>query len=173
MISIRNAKHAKSGLRDLINYIGDAKDMIMLEVGSYVGDSTEIFAQNFKQVYAVDPWENGYDDNDAASYQHDMSVIEAQFDELCEKYSNITKLKMCSLEAVELFADGNFDFVYIDGIHQYEAVKEDIRAWLPKTNKWIGGHDYQKRFQGTIDAVNEFRKPDKIFNDTSWVIKLD
>ena len=34
------------------------------------------------------------------------------------------------------------------------------------------GHDYQGRFPGVIKAVDEFRRPDKIFKDTSWMVQL-
>ena len=47
-------------------------------------------------------------------------------------------------EAVELFKDGQLDFVYLDAQHHYEAIKEDIALWWPKV-RWGGllaGHDY-------------------------------
>lgn len=177
MISIRNAKTAKSGLHEMVRYIAKSQrvdEMTIAEIGSYVGDSTEIFAKSFKLVYAIDPWQNGYDDTDAASYQHPMDIVESQFDCLCEKHSSIIKMKLPSLIAVGEFEDHSLDMVYIDGIHQYESVKADIEAWLPKVKRggWMAGHDYQARFRGTMRAVDEFRKPDKVFPDTSWIIKL-
>lgn len=171
-ISIRNAKFAKIGLQDMLNHIGQIDTMV--EIGCYVGDSTEIFAKYVKTIYAVDPWENGYDDTDPASYQHSMNIIENQFNLLLEIYPNILKMKMASLDAVNQFEDNSLDMVYIDGLHTYEGVKNDIEAWLPKIKKtgWLCGHDYQGRFPGTIRAIDEFKKPDKIFKDTSWCIKL-
>lgn len=37
------------------------------------------------------------------------------------------------------------DFVFIDAAHDYESVKKDINAWLPKVkeNGIIAGHDYE------------------------------
>lgn len=175
MISIRNAKFAKIGLQDMINYIdGNVKEMSIVEIGSYVGDSSEIFAKNFKTVTCIDPWVNGYDENDSASYMRPMGIVEDQFDELCKKYLNITKIKDTSLNAVKQFEDDSIDVVYIDGLHAYEGVSADIKAWLPKIKAggYLSGHDYQFRFKGTIDAVNNFRKPDKIFMDTSWIIHV-
>jgi hypothetical protein len=174
MISIRNAKFAKQGLRDMLDYIGDVSTFTMVEIGSYVGDSTEIFAQRVNEIHCVDPWENGYDDNDSASGQHCMFVIEAQFDKLCKKYENINKLKMKSEQAIKYFQDKSLDLVYIDGLHTYEGVKQDIKLWLPKIIEggWLTGHDYQRRFPGTIKAVEEFKKPDQIFRDTSWIVKV-
>jgi hypothetical protein len=54
--------------------------------------------------------------------------------------------------------DGIVDFVYIDGDHSYEAVKEDIAGWWPKVKVGgiLAGHDYDPRNAGTIQAVDEF-----------------
>jgi hypothetical protein len=57
----------KKGLEDLIEYINkfsDTKQMTMIEIGSYAGESTELFANNFKSVIAIDPFLNDYDEND-------------------------------------------------------------------------------------------------------------
>jgi len=173
-ISIRNAKNAKSGLQDMIDYIDLPRESIILEIGSYVGDSTEIFAKNYDKVIAVDPWVNGYDDRDAASYQHDMKTVESQFDDLMKKYDNIVKHKMTSSEYRDICFH-RFDMIYIDGLHTYKGVKSDFTLWhdmIKHTGGWICGHDYQDRFPGTIKAIDEFRKPDKIFGDTSWCIKI-
>jgi len=174
-ISIRNARFAKIGLQDLIDYIGDCSDMIMVEIGSYVGDSTEIFAKNFKTVFAVDPWVNGYDDNDGASYRIPMDQVEAQFDKLCKKYSNIVKLKVKSEKGILHFEKYSLDFVYIDAIHNYSGVRNDLQLWMPKVkkNSFIAGHDYTgHHFPGVKKAVDEFFIPDKTFRDSSWIKKL-
>ena len=50
------------------------------------------------------------------------------------------------------------DFVYIDGLHSYESVKEDIHDWFPKLKSGgiLCGHDYNATNPGTIQAVDEF-----------------
>jgi hypothetical protein len=172
MISIRNAKFAKIGLIDLCEWIGDTSNMTMIEIGSFVGDSTEIFAQRFKNVISIDPYIQGYDKDDTSS-QFDMEVVEAQFLELCKKYDNIVKIKLTSKEAVE-HVQQKVDFIYIDGNHQYEIVKEDATLWLPYAKSFIGGHDYMnKHHPKVIDAVHEtIGEPDKTFRDTSWIKRL-
>jgi Methyltransferase domain len=49
-----------------------------------------------------------------------------------------------SLAASKDFDDASLDALFIDGDHTYEAVSEDIEAWLPKVKKGgiIAGHDY-------------------------------
>jgi hypothetical protein len=71
------------------------------------------------------------------------------------------------------------DAVYIDGLHTYEGVKNDIIHWLPQTKKVICGHDYYEdeeflkihpHVAGVKVAVDEMLgKPDKIYSDGSWL----
>jgi predicted O-methyltransferase YrrM len=81
---------------------------------------------------------------------------------------------------VDKFEDNSIDFIYIDGDHSYNAVKQDLEMYLPKLkdNGIIGGHDYSKNDeynrQNTIRAVNEVvGKPDRLFVDTSWVKQIN
>jgi len=67
-------------------------------------------------------------------------------------------LEMPTRKAINWVDDGEFDFVFIDADHGYEAVKEDIKLWRPKvkTGGWLGGHDYHPRkFPGVVKAVDE------------------
>ncbi len=179
-ISIRNAKNAIIGLQDMIDYINkkskiDTKSMIMVEVGSYVGDSTRIFAENFFKVFSVDPYVNGYDDKDASSFTHPMEVIEQQFrEEILNKYDNVHQFKMTSLAACKSFKDKMiFDFIYLDGDHTSRSVEQDVINWLQKIklNGWLGGHDYGNKnaleVKPTIDKI--IGVPEMIFKDTSWI----
>lgn len=177
-ISIRNAKTAKPGLIDVIHYWEDKmmvsfSTVVMAEIGSYVGDSTEIWAQHCKTVHCIDPWINGYDDTDPSSYVWDMEIIERQFDILVAQYPNIKKHKMVSTEGAALFDDESLDFIYLDGNHLFEFVKMDIKAWLPKLKKpgLFGGHDYQHKWAPEVKpaVIEMFGGIDKHFQDTSWV----
>lgn len=58
-----------------------------------------------------------------------------------------------SVETAALFPDKSFDYVYIDGRHTYQAVKEDFFAWFPKVKDFgiIAGHDFH--FAGIKQAV--------------------
>lgn len=176
MISIRKGKYSISGLKDTIAFCKESSKIpivTVVEIGSYVGDSTKVFAMNFDKVIAIDPWENGYDDSDASSYQYEMSIIESQFDKLLKDFPNIKKMKMTGDSAVQFFEDESIDMVYIDAIHTYEAVRQDLLNWYPKVKKGgiISGHDYQESFPGVIKAVNEFlgHPPFFIGRDSSWM----
>ena len=55
------------------------------------------------------------------------------------------------------YPDNYFDFIFIDGGHDYSNVNSDIQSWLPKLKDTgiIAGHDYQPSFPGVVKAVNE------------------
>ena len=85
-------------------------------------------------------------------------------------------IKGYSLDVVNQYEDESLAFVFIDGSHYYDAVKEDILAWLPKVKVGgiIGGHDYGKtdeNAEGVEDAVNEIFGKDNItiHESTSWL----
>lgn len=183
-VCIRNAKNAKIGLVDMCNYIKanihHRKKIKMVEIGSYAGDSTEIFAKYFDEINCIDPWCGGYDQNDAASSSN-MQAAENQFDEVMKKYDNIKKYRMLGSSATKFFEDESLSLIYIDGLHTYKGEKEDIENWLPKVKKgdWIAGHDYSQKWPGCIKAVNELQGKlgnDMIdfqtFKDTSWLIRI-
>lgn len=66
-------------------------------------------------------------------------------------------MKMTTREASTLLPDGTLDFVFIDADHSYQAVKDDIACWAPKVKAggWVGGHDYNRKFPGVVQAVRE------------------
>jgi hypothetical protein len=94
----------------------------------------------------------------------DKSVVEGTlYDEFIKNIEPVkhivTPVKMPSVEAAKLYEDKSLFFVFIDGSHLYEAVKEDILAWLPKVKSggFIGGHDIDQteEFNGVRKAVDE------------------
>ena len=161
------------GLDSMIDYIAkfhNTKNLTILEVGSWTGSSAEVFAKRFKSVLCVDPWEST---KNTISAKYNMRKVEKEFNEIEKKYSNIHKLRHRIEDIIHIFENKSIDVIYIDGEHTYNVVKRDIGLCLPKCKFFLCGHDYWKgRFDSVIKAVDEFKKPDKIFSDTSWLIKL-
>lgn len=163
------------GLSNLIKDL-NTEINVMVEVGSYQGESTVIFAENIKTLktlYAVDPWINGYAPGDVCSDEYPMDIVESNFDARIKNYSVISKQKTTSEEFSKTIENNSLDFVYIDGNHQYDSCKKDLELWIPKIKKGgiIAGHDYLAAcFMGVVNAVNEtFGGPDKTYEDTSWI----
>lgn len=75
----------------------------------------------------------------AKTYQDRATVIEAD-----------------TVHAAAQVPDASLDFVFIDADHSYEAVRRDISAWRSKVKPdgWLGGHDYNRKFPGVINAVD-------------------
>jgi hypothetical protein len=159
--------------QEVRKYVGDSPTIV--ELGSYMGESALIFAQEFPNgtIHCVDAWVGGFDETDTCS-NDDYRYVENQFNYRMALVDNIVKHKCLSTEiSIEC------DLVYIDACHTYECVKADITHWLPLTKTIISGHDYyldghefvQKypHVAGVSVAVNDLLDhPDEIFEEGSW-----
>lgn len=163
------------GLLNLIMYLSPTVDKTMIEIGSFVGESTVLFAQTFKSVIAIDPFLEGYDDADPTSYLFEFKNVYQTYLERTGDHKNIQTIVSTSDDAISQLRGSKYDFIYIDGLHTYEGVKRDIENYLPlvKSGGHIGGHDYTDivpHLVGVKRAVDEMLgEPDKVFGDNSWV----
>jgi predicted O-methyltransferase YrrM len=68
---------------------------------------------------------------------------------------------------------GEFDFVFIDADHSYEAVKRDITLWRPKVKPggWLCGHDLDKPHWGVRRAVEELLPGFEADCDDTWFFR--
>ena len=179
--TVMRPDHGKIGLVDMSNDIKkhlNNDEIVIVEIGSYMGESAEVFAQQFPKatIYCIDPWQGGFDDLDTAS-KADFMTVEEQFDLRTKPYSNIIKVKDFSKNVVI-----KADVVYIDGCHKYECVIEDIKHWLRQTKSIISGHDYYEdnnflkihpHVAGVKKAVTELLgTPDSLYSDGSWLKKI-
>ena len=142
------------------------------EIGSHAGESAAIFSKYFQSVACIDPWDEEYL---RATYKEmDPKDVERSFDERALVAGNVTKLRMASPGAAKFFPDHFFDGAYIDGLHDYLSVVEDIRAWRPKARLFVAGHDWVDGAPNVIRAVmDELGMPDFLFKDYSWLKCLD
>lgn len=170
----------ETGLRRLVGML--PQDCLVIEVGSYAGESTEIFLERARHVICVDRWEP-YDEITAEGLKPlDAAEAEAAFDAMAAKHlGRISKIKKHSAAAVLTYCNDllatKADAVYLDARHDENSVMYDIALWLPYVAKggFICGHDYGMGFHvGVKKAVDEiFCKPDMVFEDTSWLVKKE
>ena len=110
------------------------KPTIFVELGTHTGNSYFSFCQSVKdfnlntRCYAVDTWQG---DKHAGGYD---SVV---FDEVNshnqENYSEFSTLLRTTFDkAAAQFKDCSVNYLHIDGLHTYSAVKHDFETWLPK-----------------------------------------
>lgn len=171
-LTMRNSMNTK-GLLDLIDELPNK--MVMAEVGVYAGESTKIFMNSGKinKMYSIDLWDDPKGVYKKMYSDHDFSIVEKIFDLNLANY-NIQKMKGSFENQIDLLPE--LDCVYIDGSHEYIDVMNDINLSLSKIKKggYICGHDYTAETPGVIKAISEFfGKPDKIFDDSSWVVRIN
>ncbi|MFC3912165.1 class I SAM-dependent methyltransferase [Pseudaeromonas sharmana] len=135
------------------------KQGIVAELGVAAGDfSRQIMALSQpQQLHLIDPWSSErYGD----ALHHDVSSHFAN----SISTGQILIHRQTSLEALQLFPDSYFDWVYIDTTHSYELTRDELQGYATKIKPdgIIAGHDYmqgnwhsQCRY-GVIEAVHEF-----------------
>ena len=136
-----------------------------VEVGSWKGMSSAYMAveiansQKDIKFYCVDTWEENYN-----TFLDNMMPV--------RKYYKSIRAR--SLQAVKQFEDNSLDFIFIDASHEYQDVKEDIIAWLPKLKKGgiLAGHDYypEQNTCGVKKAVDEIFDTNLLeFKEDCWI----
>jgi len=142
---------------------------IGVERGNFSNAILEIFEP--KKLFLVDPWDFGDDKNStdidgAKEVRPHFPDCHADFRHVAERFSEeiqchrIEQIREYSYDAVDLFDDNFFDFIYIDATHTYGSVKADLHDWWPKLKPsgLMAGHDYGGSHLGLIAAVDEFIK---------------
>jgi len=115
--------------------IRELKPKVFVELGTHNGFSYFVGCQTIQELgiptkaYAVDHW---FGDKHAGLF--DDSVYESVL-QLNNQYENFSNLLKMSFSEARSFVNEPIDLLHIDGLHTYEAVKEDFETWLPKMSK--------------------------------------
>ncbi len=148
------------------------ENSVCAELGVYRGEFSASILEIIKpkELHLVDPWEVGNDKNGVGGYgfiehtayatDEDYSFVTGHFKKEINSKLVVIHRKY-SYDAVASFPDNYFDFIYIDSCHLYDAVKCDLRDYLPKLKEGglMCGHDYvDVNNFGVIRAVDEFIK---------------
>jgi hypothetical protein len=119
-----------------------------VEIGVFKGQFSKHLLDNWPgTLWLVDPW-RAFDDEegyvDASNHKHHQTAYLETMNRLEGLESRSFMLRGLSSDMASRFQDGELDFVYIDGNHAYDWVKEDIELWWPKVKSGglIMGHDY-------------------------------
>lgn len=139
----------------------------IVEIGIWQGRSTIYLANKIREsqkaifFYAFDTFEG------SPEHSLELQAIAGQGQTLegifrnnlvasgCQDY--VKAIRQDSVSAASRFDDNSLDMVFLDGQHEYEAVKADIQAWLPKIKPGglLAGDDYHPSWPGVIQAVDE------------------
>jgi hypothetical protein len=149
-------------------------DGVCAEIGVWEGDfSSKILEVARPRVlHLIDPWKHESDEvyKDAcyggrkATSQEQMDAVHSRVAKRFATQIQAGKViihRTPSADAVSAFADGHFDWIYIDGNHLYDFVKLDLELWCPKVKRggYITGDDYTEGrwWKGGVKkAVDEF-----------------
>lgn len=172
----------------ILKRIPEDAHFLGVEVGVWRGDTGKrlLAAREHITHVMIDPWKQPAknsryyksSDNTALSDQSTFDdCYEYTKSETAQYGPRAIIIRKKSKFAVKQFENKTLDYVFIDGEHTYQAVKEDIELWLPKVKRggFIGGHDYKNlpRFPGVHEAVDEiFGNSVELDGDHTWFVKV-
>lgn len=174
IVVMRGREQDNRSLSQLVDDTG-LDGITMVEVGSYAGESAEIFASTgkVKRIFCIDPWKGGYDEKDVAS-SSDFTEVEAAFDKVMERHPTVIHKFRGTLQDFALaFPELRPDLIYIDSEHTYEGTRRDISTALKMEPKVMAGHDYTNGWPGVVRAVDEtVGRPNRVYADESWIVDM-
>jgi len=133
---------------------------MLVEIGCWMGKSAHFMCSKIRasgkklRFVCVDTWQG------SVEHQPHMAAlggsVRPHFDKFMKEHEGYYEaIQKPSLEAVHDFPDASINFLFIDGSHEYDDVKADVTAWLPKVvpGGVIAGHDFN--WEGVRRAVDE------------------
>lgn len=157
--------------------------ILVAEIGSWGGGSAlaihEALGQRSHEIHCIDTWDGG-DQEDLQDQIAAWGGPEVLFDVFRRNMGTLISEgyvfphDLRSADAAAEF-DFCFDMVFIDAGHEYDEVKADILAWLPKVREGgiLCGHDYHDDWPGVVDAVSDLLGTDiKLSGYCIWQITV-
>tara|TARA_R110002126_G_scaffold105559_6_gene239935 strand:+ start:1730 stop:2245 length:516 start_codon:yes stop_codon:yes gene_type:complete len=135
------------------NLIGD--NWICAELGVDRGafSSTILATSNCAGLYSIDRW--------AGDRGHDAAQEEEARALLGRYGGRSSVIKSSFSDALDMFPEGFFDLIYIDGYaHTGQEGGDTLRDWWPKLRERgvFAGHDYSPSWPKTVERVDDFAK---------------
>ena len=148
------------------------------EIGVYLGQFASHNLQSWKQDYymidsfdEVREWDlNSGVPQDFNGHPHYDACKQVQHDH----GDRVKIIKGLSVPVAETFEDGFFDWIYIDAMHDYKNVRDDLEAWWPKVRSGgiISGDDFYSSAPA-LEHYNKFSdKKTLTDDDVSFIQKI-
>lgn len=145
-----------------IKYAANSDETIV-EIGVLNGHTTKFILENTKaHVYGIDPI---IPDSMDSNLIGDINKIK----ELSDNFKNFTFIKDYSYNVVKNW-DKKIDYLFIDGDHKYEAVKQDLEEWYPhvKVGGFISIHDSAANRGGPSFWPGPSKLADELISDSRF-----
>jgi len=117
------------------------------EIGVQYGHFAKVLIEkNPKHLYLIDPWLSQPTRDHATNRpQSEHNEIFEDVKSIFDGLANCTIIRDTSFNASKQFDDNFFDWVYIDALHDYDSVINDLGYWQSKIKDdgFIWGHDYR------------------------------
>ena len=179
------------GMRELVcDIINNNKshDKKIMEIGIWKGDLSRKLIKNcnFERLFLIDPLSEDVNDFTYKTTDIEPTIMNKHhyrcgsnetikdydtwannlisFIKNSSKKNKVVFIRQKSEDVVNSFENNDIDFIYIDAIHLYENVVNDIKNYLPKVkyDGTIFGDDYSKHFPGVVNVTNDIFKGTKL-----------
>ena len=137
--------------QDVIKLVSDGGIGIELGVAEGVFSERILTLNKLSYLYSVDMY--------AGDRGHDILQYSRAVKRLMPYRNSNTILKMKFEEALHLFDNEYFDFIYIDGYaHTGQDSGKTLNDWFPKLKKGgiFSGDDYSSQWPKVIEEVDKF-----------------
>ena len=145
-------------MRPAIKFINETltgRKLVGAEIGVQSGyHALEILNLDMERLYLIDIWGPYI----LAGHTYDFSNCLEDVERLHGDNPLVEIIRGESEDIAKGFKPKSLDFIYIDGCHDYEAVRADMHAWFPVVimGGVMSGHDYHCSWPGVDKAVDEF-----------------
>ena len=138
------------------------KGAVVIEVGSWCGDTAKLIAPHVGLVICVDRFDGAHMGTPGITFWRWVNAV-----------ANLPIVGIVgeSWEVPTLLPVAG-DLVFIDADHTYTAVRRDILAWWPKVKDggWLAGDDWNE--EGVKAAVRETRgEPTVTMGEFGWAFR--
>lgn len=144
----------------ILSLVKTHQPRVVVELGTWRGASAIAIARCVRAwrgvVYCVDTWQGNVDGN---GHERPDMIAECAWNQIRAGIAGSIRLIPASTLDAAAWWSGPIDFLYIDANHSYQAVKDDLRAWVPHVAEGglIAGDDYGNSiYPGTTRAWDEF-----------------
>lgn len=131
-----------------------------VEVGCKEGRTTGHILKTVPEarVVAIDPWQKMERDPDPLRETYelwDFEKIERDFDNNVGEHRHRCVMMRETSKRAAYLLQGEFDLVFIDAMHDFVSVDEDITLWLPKVRKGgiLAFHDFNHKWPSVERAI--------------------